>query len=103
GAAPAAPPVQPFIRFGNTVFAPEELDLGRFEPLAGVVQELQAVGITRVHQLATTDPYALSAQLGWSREDAGRLVELGQQLLRSLAPEPQGMSERGLTRAMRPR
>jgi hypothetical protein len=38
-----------------------------------------------VDQLATTDPYALSAQLGWSREDAGRLVELGQQLLRSLA------------------
>jgi len=83
--APGAAPVQPFIRFGNTVFAPEELDLVRFEPLAGVVEELQAIGITRVHQLAATDPYALGAQLGWSREDANRLVELSQQLLRSLA------------------
>jgi hypothetical protein len=84
GAAPA-PAVQPFIRFGNTVFAPEELDLDRFDVLEDVAQELQAAGITRLHQLALSDPYALSAQLGWTREDASRLIETGQHLLRSLA------------------
>ena len=77
--------MQAFIRFGNTVFAPEELDLDRFEALAGVVRELQAAGITRLHQLATADPYALEAQLGWSREDAAPARRVGQQLLRSLA------------------
>ena len=81
----APTPVQPFIRFGNTVFAPEELELDRFEVLAGVVGELQSAGITRLHQLAVSDPYALSAQLGWSREDAARLIDAGQQLLRSLS------------------
>jgi hypothetical protein len=85
GAPSAAPEIQPFIRFGNSVFAPEELELGRFEALAGALDELAAAGITRLHQLATADPFTLSGQLGWTREDAARLVELGQQLLRSLA------------------
>ena len=77
--------VQPFIRFGNTVFAPEELEIARFEALSGVADELAAIGITRIHQLAVADPYPLSAQLGWSRDEAARLVEIGQALLRGLA------------------
>jgi hypothetical protein len=81
----APPTAQPFIRFGNTVFAPEELELGRFEQLEGVAAELNAVGISRLHQLAASDAYALSSQLGYSREDANRLVELAQALLRGLA------------------
>ena len=76
---------QPFIRFANTVFAPEELELGRFEPLAGIAEALGEIGITSLHQLVTADPYALSSQLGLTREDAARLVELGQHLLRGLA------------------
>jgi hypothetical protein len=75
----------PFIRFANTLFAPEDLELARFEPLAGIAEALGGIGITSLHQLVTADPYALSSQLGLTREDADRLVELGQQLLRSLA------------------
>lgn len=75
----------PFIRFGNTVFAPEQLEVGRFEPLEPVAEALTAAGITRIDQLATADPYALASQLGWTRDDAGRLIEIAQQLLRGLA------------------
>jgi hypothetical protein len=91
---PIGPPVGPggggeaggaFIRFGNTVFAPEQLDVGRFEVLAPVAEALVAAGVTRIHQLATADPYALASQLGWTRDDAARVIEVGQQLLRALA------------------
>ena len=76
--------MQPFIRFGNTVFAPEEFELSRFEPLEGIVAELARLGITRLHQLAMTDPHALAAQLGYSRDEAAALVDLAQMLLRGL-------------------
>jgi hypothetical protein len=76
--------IVPFVRFGNTVFAPEELDLARFEPLEGVLGELAEIGITRLHQLAMVDPQALAAQLGYGRDEAASLVGLAQQLLRGL-------------------
>ena len=76
--------VQPFVRFGNTVFAPEELELGRFEPLRGIDAELRMLGITKLHQLAASDPYTLASQLNRPREDALRLVDLAQHLLRGL-------------------
>ena len=82
--APAPSVVQPFIRFGNRIFAPEELDLSRFEPLEGVVEQLASLGITKLHNLASADPYLLSLQLGYTREDASRLMELAQQILRNL-------------------
>ena len=83
-AAEGQPAVEPFIRFGNRIFTPEELDLGRFEPLAGVAAELQGVGIARLHQLAVADAYTLIAHLHYSRDDANRLDELAQALLRHL-------------------
>ena len=85
GPGPFAAEVQPFIRFGNTVFAPEELDIARFEPLDGVVDELAQVGITRLHQLAMTAPHTLALELSYSRDEAAALVNLAQQLLRSVA------------------
>ena len=83
GLEPSAP-VEPFIRFGNHIFSPEELDLARFEPLSGVVGELANIGITRLHQLALCSPDSLAVQLGYPRPDASRLVDLAQRLLRSL-------------------
>jgi hypothetical protein len=87
GPGPISEPqaVQPFVRFGNTIFAPEDLDLERFEGLEAEVEALSQIGITRLHQLAMTDPHALSVQLGYAREDANALVSLAQDLLRGLA------------------
>ena len=78
------PGAEPFIRFGNTIFAPEDLDLARFEELTGALEELAAAGITRLQQLVTAEPHLLVSALGYSREDAGRLIELAQLLMRNL-------------------
>jgi hypothetical protein len=44
--------VQPFVRFGNTVFAPEELELARFEAFGDVAEPFAAVGLGRLDVLA---------------------------------------------------
>jgi hypothetical protein len=44
----------PFIRFGNTVFAPEQLD-SRASSAQLLADALAGAGITRLHQLATAD------------------------------------------------
>jgi hypothetical protein len=78
------PDPTPFIRFGNAVFTPEELDLGRFEEFAGVTDALAAAGIAGLHQLATADAGRLAGMLGWAREDAGQAIRLAQQRLLGL-------------------
>jgi hypothetical protein len=78
------PPAGPFIRFGNKVFAPEELDLRRFEELQGVAEELFSVGINYIDQIATSDVLGLAEALNYSPEETAKLVELAQDLLRSL-------------------
>jgi hypothetical protein len=84
GPDPAPYNVVPFIRFGGTVFSPEELSIDRFEPLAGVTKELNGAGIGRLDILASTDPHALAHQLGWSHGEAARLVQTSQQLMISI-------------------
>jgi len=71
----------PFVRFGNAVFTADELDIRHFDVLAGAADELAAVGITGLHQLATTDPARLSAMVGWPREGAAEAVRIAQRLL----------------------
>jgi hypothetical protein len=74
----------PFIRFGNSVFTPERLDIANFDVLAGAADELSAVGITGLHQLATADPVLLAGMTGWSRDDAAEAVRVAQRLLLGL-------------------
>ena len=73
----------PFIRFGNTIFAPEDLDLTRFEELAGTAEEMRSIGITGLHQLATADPHVLTSQLGYSHEAAVQVIMTAQALMRA--------------------
>lgn len=77
----------PFIRFGNTVFSREELSAERFEELEGVAPELRQAGIARLDELAVSSAPELAHQLGFSNEEAGRLVTLAQVLLRRLIEE----------------
>lgn len=77
-------PVRPFVRFGNTIFAPEDLALSAFEPLEEAVAELEAAGFATLDQLVTADPEMLVDRLGYTYEDAARLIELAQSLMRSL-------------------
>ncbi len=74
----------PFIRFGNAVFTPERLEVANFEVLAGAAEELAAVGITGLHQLATADPVLLAGMIGWSRDHAAEAVRAAQRLLLGL-------------------
>lgn len=76
--------VRPFVRFGGTVFAHEELVLERFEPLAAVSAELKNAGIERLDNLATAEPAELAQRLAWSHEEAAQIVGLSQQLLQSM-------------------
>lgn len=84
------PVVQPFVRFGGSVFAPEDLALARFEDYGGVEDRLGALGLTRVDELASTDPGQLAAALEAPVEDAASLVEAAQRTLRRLATTPEG-------------
>ena len=77
------PDPAPFIRFRNSLFAPEDLAISRFEELEGVASELEAIGITGLHQLVVADWASLAADLGYPVEDASRLVALAQALLRN--------------------
>jgi hypothetical protein len=66
------------------VFASERLDIANFDVLADAADELAAVGITGLHQLATADPVLLAGMTGWSRDDAGEAVRAAQRLLLGL-------------------
>ena len=82
------PLVQPFVRFGNTVFAPEDLSLARFEDYGEVAEALGAVGVSGVDDLACSEPSALAGALGASEEEVATLVASAQQALRRLAGSP---------------
>ena len=79
------PLVQPFVRFGGTVFAPEELTLGRFEEYGELAGALASMGLDGIDQLACADVRALARALGVEPEDAAPLVESAQDNLRRLA------------------
>lgn len=71
----------PFIRFGNTVFTAEQLDLRGFAVFADAADELAQAGITGLHQLAVTDAARLAGLLGWDRAEAAEAVRLAQQIM----------------------
>ncbi|MEZ5287453.1 MAG: hypothetical protein R2712_22170 [Vicinamibacterales bacterium] len=75
--------VTPFVRFGNAIFAPEDLALTRFEELAGAAGELQAAGFEGLHQIVTADPYDVAEATGYSLAEAAELIELAQHLMRN--------------------
>jgi hypothetical protein len=74
-------PVQPFVRFGGTVFDPRELELQQFEELADAGPELAAVGISRIDEIATTEPGHIADALGWGLDESSELVALSQTLM----------------------
>ena len=91
---PPIPPIGPvapregmrvpsFIRFGNAIFAPEDLELSRYEDFAGVAAHFDQAGFSGLHQLATADPHHLASAAGVSYEEACQWILLAQQLLRS--------------------
>ncbi len=79
--AEAAPSVTPFVRFGNTIFAPEDLALSRFDELAGAADELQAAGFEGLHQLVTASPHEVAAVTGYSLAEAAAVIEMAQHLM----------------------
>ena len=82
------PPIgRPFIRFGGTVFAPEELEIGRFSELDEVRESLQAIGIQTIDEVATSSPAAIAESICCEQEDAVQLVEMTKQILVALAQD----------------
>jgi subtilisin family serine protease len=79
------PAPRPFVRFGGTLFAPEDLRLTRFEEFADVVDELAAVGLYGIDDLAVLHPAELADALDAQPEQAAPLVETAQAHLRRLA------------------
>jgi Subtilase family len=78
-------PLQPFVRFGGAVLAPEDLTLARFEEYGEVAQSLASVGLRSIDQLACTSPGELAEALDVRPEEAAPLVESAQHNLRRLA------------------
>ncbi len=76
--------VRPFIRFANTVFSPQELQVERFEELSGAAEELRKAGLETVDEVAGSEPAHLAQALQYSLADAGRLVELAQAIMKRL-------------------
>lgn len=77
--------VQPFVRFGNTILDPADLDIRRFEELAEAAEALEQVGVRGIHEVATAEPERLGEALGVDADQASGLVEAAQARLRSLA------------------
>jgi hypothetical protein len=73
--------VRPFIRFMNTVFDPQELDVRQFEVLGPVAETLRTAGLSHLHQIAMAAPEDLARKLGWEAQDASRLHDLAARLL----------------------
>lgn len=80
----AEPRVAPFVRFAGAVLDPAHLKLEHQPEFARVGDPLRAIGITRVDQLASTDPSELAAA-GVEGEVADNLVEGAQHVLRQIA------------------
>jgi len=79
------PLVRPFVRFGGTVFAPEDLTLARFDEYAELVETLASVGLQSIDELACTDVQELADALDLQPARAVPLVESAQHHLRRLA------------------
>lgn len=75
--------VTPFIKFGNTIFAPEDLALERFESFGAAAAALAQAGFTGLHHVATADPYELAGSIGCSFDEARELIGMAQELLRA--------------------
>ena len=82
------PLVQPFVRFGNPVFAPEALSLARCAAYGAVGEARGAIGVTGVDHLACSEPSALAGALGAPEDEVATLVASAQQALRRLAGSP---------------
>jgi len=80
-------PVEPFVRYGTSVFAPEELRLDRFELPVGALNALHGANITRLDKLASIDPQDLARRLGTEDEVASLLIATAQDLMRQLAEQ----------------
>jgi hypothetical protein len=85
GRVEPGPFVRPFVRFANTIFAVEDLDLDRFEDFEEVAGTLRAAGVHGLDDLACTDAAELAGVLEAAPEDVAPLVEAAQQRLRHLA------------------
>jgi hypothetical protein len=79
------PLVEPFVRFGSTVFEPEELRVERFEEFGEVSAALAGVGVERIDELASADARALARALDSEPGGVAALVEAAQGRLRRLA------------------
>jgi thermitase len=79
------PGPRPFVRFGGSLFAPEDLTLTRFEEFSEVADELASVGVRGIDELACADAGALGEALDLGHEEAVPLVETAQHHLRRLA------------------
>jgi subtilisin family serine protease len=76
--------VRPFVRFMDTVFDPQELDVRQFEVLGPVAETLRTAGLSQLHQIAMAAPEDLARKLGWEAQDGHRLHDLAAQLLGGL-------------------
>ena len=79
------PFVTPFVRFGNRVFAPEELELARFDAFGEVAEAFAAAGVGRLDQLAALEVDTLAAVVQAPPEQVAPLVAAAQDHLRALA------------------
>ena len=79
------PGPEPFVRFRNTIFEPEELALRRFEGFADVADALGSAGLDGLDQLACADAGALAGALGLDADEVAPLIDSAQQHLRQLA------------------
>lgn len=79
------PGPRPFVRFGGTLLAPEDLTLAQFEEFSGVAEELASVGVHGIDELACVEVRELADALEFGQEEAAPLVETAQHHLRRLA------------------
>jgi hypothetical protein len=79
------PGPEPFVRFRNTIFEPEELALRRFEDFADIADALGGAGLEGLDQLACADAGALAGALGLGADEVAPLIDSAQQHLRQLA------------------
>lgn len=82
--------MSPLVRVGNTVYGRDELEIGRFEPLADVAGELYDIGILHLDTLSESDPGGLADALGYELEEAENLVNTSKLLLSELAAGHEG-------------
>ncbi len=84
---PIPEPDPPFVRFGHTVFAQDELSLERFAEFETIGSELRSAGFQRVDELAVSAPQDVAERLGATAEDGSRLVGLAQFIMKRLTED----------------